>query len=74
MSFHSYVRKLTDLHGKGTQLKKPLENVECKLKENCSAGHKSYPKGICAKCRPSTLTLNRQVLLIFKKVYNESHL
>jgi nuclear protein localization family protein 4 len=61
MSFHAYVRKLTDLHGAGTQLKKPLENVNCKLKLNCAAGHKPYPASICAKCRPSVLTLMRQV-------------
>jgi len=60
VSFHAYVRKLTDLHGKGTQLKKPLENISCLLDEKCNGGHKPYPKGICTKCRPSTLTLNRQ--------------
>ncbi|KAI6208200.1 NPL4 domain containing protein [Aphelenchoides besseyi] len=67
MSFHAYVRKLTDLHGKGTQLKKPLENVNCFLDLNCTNGHKPYPKGICTKCRPPTLTLNRQ---IFRHVDN----
>uniref|UniRef100_F1L0V5 Nuclear protein localization protein 4 n=1 Tax=Ascaris suum TaxID=6253 RepID=F1L0V5_ASCSU len=59
MSFHAYVRKLTAGHGKGTQLKKPLENIVCTLKTNCP-GHKPYPKGICTKCRPPSLTLNRQ--------------
>lgn len=60
MSFHAYVKKLTDLHGKGTRLNKPLENVKCKLQIDCKGGHKPYPKGICTKCRPPTLTLNRQ--------------
>ncbi|VDM46229.1 unnamed protein product [Toxocara canis] len=59
MSFHAYVRKLTAGHGKGTQLKKPLENVVCTMKQNCSS-HKPYPEGICTKCRPPSLTLNRQ--------------
>ncbi|VDK25600.1 unnamed protein product [Anisakis simplex] len=63
MSFHAYVRKLTAGHGKGTQLKKPLENVVCKLKENCTA-HKPYPQGICTKCRPPSMTLNRQVAFV----------
>jgi nuclear protein localization family protein 4 len=65
MSFHAYVRKLTDLHGKGTHLKQPLENVNCLLDMNCTNGHKHYPLGICTKCRPPTLTLNRQVIRIY---------
>uniref|UniRef100_A0A0R3RTM0 NPL4 domain-containing protein n=1 Tax=Elaeophora elaphi TaxID=1147741 RepID=A0A0R3RTM0_9BILA len=59
MSFHAYVRKMTAGHGKGTQLKKPLENIVCSLKPNCP-GHKPYPQGICSKCRPPMVTLNRQ--------------
>lgn len=59
MSFHAYIRKLTELHGRGSRTK-PLENTSCKLLVNCPGGHKPYPKGICTKCRPSTLTLNRQ--------------
>lgn len=65
MSFHAYVRKLTAGHGKGTQLKKPLENIVCTLKTNCP-GHKPYPKGICTKCRPPSLTLNRQVCFTYQ--------
>lgn len=61
MSFHAYVRKLTELHGKGTHLKQPLENVSCLLDLNCTNGHKPYPQGVCTKCRPPTLSLNRQV-------------
>ncbi|VDO18360.1 unnamed protein product [Brugia timori] len=60
MSFHAYVRKMTAGHGKGTQLKKPLENIVCSLKPNCPS-HKPYPQGICSKCRPPMVTLNRQV-------------
>ncbi|VDN06551.1 unnamed protein product [Thelazia callipaeda] len=59
MSFHAYVRKLTASHGKGTQLKKPLENIVCSLKLDCPC-HKPYPLGICSKCRPPVVTLNRQ--------------
>ncbi|MCP9261566.1 Nuclear protein localization protein 4 [Dirofilaria immitis] len=39
--------------------KKPLENVVCSLKPNCPS-HKPYPQGICSKCRPPMVTLNRQ--------------
>ncbi|MFH4973567.1 hypothetical protein AB6A40_000276 [Gnathostoma spinigerum] len=59
MSFHAYLRKLTAGHGKGTQLKRPLESIDYKLKPNCP-GHKPYPQGICTKCRPTVVTLNRQ--------------
>ncbi|VDN52617.1 unnamed protein product [Dracunculus medinensis] len=59
MSFHSYVRKLTAGRGTGTQLNKPLEIIICKLKPNCPS-HKPYPMGICSKCRPPVVTLNRQ--------------
>uniref|UniRef100_A0A0N5AGC4 Nuclear protein localization protein 4-like protein n=1 Tax=Syphacia muris TaxID=451379 RepID=A0A0N5AGC4_9BILA len=58
MSFHSYVRKLTAGHGKGRAIK-PLENLVCKLKPDCP-GHKPYPQGICSKCAPPMVTLNRQ--------------
>uniref|UniRef100_A0A0N5BN02 Nuclear protein localization protein 4-like protein n=1 Tax=Strongyloides papillosus TaxID=174720 RepID=A0A0N5BN02_STREA len=61
MSLHSYIRKLTDGGGRSTKSLKVLEEINCKLDVNCDAGHKPYPKGICTKCRPSTLTLNRQV-------------
>ncbi|CAD6194468.1 unnamed protein product [Caenorhabditis auriculariae] len=59
MSFHSYIRKLTAGHGKGTHLKKPLENLRCSIDLECTA-HKTFPKGICTKCKPPVVTLNRQ--------------
>ena len=61
MSFHAYVRKLTDLHGKGTRVIQPLENTDLKVNLNCGGTHRPYPQGICTKCRPPVLTLNRQV-------------
>uniref|UniRef100_A0A1I7Z0Q5 MPN domain-containing protein n=1 Tax=Steinernema glaseri TaxID=37863 RepID=A0A1I7Z0Q5_9BILA len=60
MSFHSYVRKLTDGHGKSTKMLKPLDNESYKLVRKCDNGHKPFPKGICTKCRPPVVTLNRQ--------------
>ncbi|GMR36479.1 hypothetical protein PMAYCL1PPCAC_06674 [Pristionchus mayeri] len=59
MSFHAHCRKLMSTHGKGTSLKKPLETVKLSVDLNCPA-HKPYPKGVCTKCRPPTVTLNRQ--------------
>ncbi|CAO4364033.1 unnamed protein product [Caenorhabditis nigoni] len=59
MSFHAHVRKLIRSHGKGTSLKKPLENLRCSLKQNCP-DHKPFPKGICTKCKPQVVRLDRQ--------------
>jgi nuclear protein localization family protein 4 len=60
MSFHAYIRKLTDLHGKSTRNVQPLENVDLKVDLNCGGSHRPYPQGICSKCRPPVVTLNRQ--------------
>ncbi|XP_025206801.1 nuclear protein localization protein 4 homolog [Melanaphis sacchari] len=57
LSFHSYLRKMTAGVAKGKFLL--LENISCKIKEGC-AGHLPWPKGICSKCQPSAITLNRQ--------------
>ncbi|VDO20863.1 unnamed protein product [Heligmosomoides polygyrus] len=59
MSFHAHVRKLTSGHGKGSTLKRPLENIRCAIDLSCPA-HKPYPKGVCTKCKPPVMTLNRQ--------------
>uniref|UniRef100_A0A8R1HY26 Nuclear protein localization protein 4 homolog n=1 Tax=Caenorhabditis japonica TaxID=281687 RepID=A0A8R1HY26_CAEJA len=59
MSFHAHVRKLFGSHGKSNNLKKPLDNIRCYLKPGCDS-HKPYPKGICTKCKPQVVTLNRQ--------------
>lgn len=57
MSFHAYLRKLTQGVNKGKFA--PLENISCRIKPGCP-GHKPWPEGICTKCQPSAITLNRQ--------------
>lgn len=51
MSFHSYIRKLSGGVSKGKFA--PLQNISCKVKAGCC-------KGLCSKCQPSAITLNRQ--------------
>lgn len=58
LSFHSYLRKLRGGADKGKFV--ALENISCKIKPGCMA-HPPWPKGICSKCQPNAVTLNRQV-------------
>lgn len=57
MSFHAYLRKVTQGVNKGKYA--PLEDISCRIKTNCP-GHKPWPEGICTKCQPSAITLNQQ--------------
>ncbi|BET02731.1 Nuclear protein localization [Nesidiocoris tenuis] len=57
LSFHSYLRKLTGGMDKGKFV--ALENTSCRIKPGCK-DHPPWPKGICSKCQPSAVTLNRQ--------------
>ncbi len=57
MSFHSYLRKLSSGIDKGKYA--ALEDVSCKIKSGCTK-HKPWPAGICSKCQPPAVTLNRQ--------------
>ncbi len=57
MSFHSYLRKLSSGIDRGKYA--ALEDVSCKIKSGCT-GHKPWPAGICSKCQPPAITLNRQ--------------
>ncbi|KAK3091936.1 hypothetical protein FSP39_023832 [Pinctada imbricata] len=57
LSFHSYIRKLTSGVDKGKFAY--LENISCRIKPGCKE-HPPWPGGICTKCQPNAVTLNRQ--------------
>ncbi|KAJ8683153.1 hypothetical protein QAD02_018945 [Eretmocerus hayati] len=57
MSFHSYLRKLTAGVDRGKFLQ--LEDINCRIKSGCK-DHPPWPRGVCSKCQPNAITLNRQ--------------
>lgn len=57
LSFQSYLRKLNSGADHGRLSK--LEELDCKIKP-CN-GHLPWPRGICTRCQPSAVTLQRQV-------------
>ncbi|XP_003399190.1 nuclear protein localization protein 4 homolog [Bombus terrestris] len=57
LSFHSYLRKLTAGVDRGKFIQ--LEDINCRIKTGCK-DHPPWPRGICSKCQPSSITLNRQ--------------
>lgn len=57
LSFHAYIRKLTSGVDRGKFV--ALEDAVCRIKTGCRE-HLPWPKGICSKCQPSAITLNRQ--------------
>ncbi|XP_017782702.1 PREDICTED: nuclear protein localization protein 4 homolog [Nicrophorus vespilloides] len=58
LSFHSYLRKMTSGVDRGKFL--ALEDLTCRIRSGCK-DHPPWPKGICSKCQPNAVTLNRQV-------------
>ncbi|KAI9013903.1 NPL4 family-domain-containing protein [Phycomyces nitens] len=66
MSFHSYLRKIdaaqqTKAPSATTQQKLPLlEEAHYTVKVPCTGAHAAWPEGICTKCQPSAITLQRQ--------------
>ncbi|KAK9703054.1 NPL4 family [Popillia japonica] len=58
LSFHSYLRKMTSGVDRGKFL--ALEDISCRIKNGCK-DHPPWPKGICSKCQPNAITLNRQI-------------
>lgn len=57
LSFNSYLRKLTSGVDKGKFV--ALDDINCRIKSGCKE-HPPWPQGICSKCQPSAITLNRQ--------------
>ncbi|CAD1476881.1 unnamed protein product, partial [Heterotrigona itama] len=57
LSFHSYLRKLTAGVDRGKFIQ--LDDINCCIKTGCK-DHPPWPRGICSKCQPSSITLNRQ--------------
>eukprot|EP00095_Tigriopus_kingsejongensis_P006017 snap_masked-scaffold671_size114370-processed-gene-0.9 protein:Tk06017 transcript:snap_masked-scaffold671_size114370-processed-gene-0.9-mRNA-1 annotation:"nuclear protein localization protein 4 homolog" len=53
MSFHAHLRKLRGKLG-------GLEDISCAIKSGRCSSHKPWPAGICSRCQPSAITLNRQ--------------
>ncbi|CAF4294307.1 unnamed protein product, partial [Adineta steineri] len=60
MSFQAYIRKLQNTTTGDRTTFSSLENINCSIKDTCSAGHAPWPKGVCTKCQPNPVTLMRQ--------------
>lgn len=70
LSFHSYIRKRTGGLDKGKYVQ--LENLSCKIKPGCR-DHLPWPRGICSKCQPAAITLQRQKYRHVDFVQFENH-
>ncbi|XP_017846673.1 nuclear protein localization protein 4 homolog isoform X2 [Drosophila busckii] len=57
LAFHSYIRKQTSGMDHGKYF--VFDDINCRIKPGCRE-HPPWPKGICSKCQPSAITLNRQ--------------
>ncbi|XP_053976809.1 nuclear protein localization protein 4 homolog isoform X1 [Hylaeus volcanicus] len=57
LSFHSYLRKLTAGVDRGKFIQ--LDDISCRIKTGCK-DHPPWPRGICSKCQPNSIILNRQ--------------
>lgn len=65
MSFHAYLRQLNAAQRSKNSAASsnnvpPLEEQNFNVKVPCSGGHAPWPEGICTKCQPSAITLQRQ--------------
>jgi nuclear protein localization family protein 4 len=63
LSFHAYVDELNSKVNKkegGSSYISPLKPSNFAINKKCPSGHEPWPKGICSKCQPSAITLQRQ--------------
>ncbi|KAJ2829391.1 nuclear protein localization protein 4 [Coemansia erecta] len=68
MSFQAYLRKVLAEHkirgdisgAMPANIALPLEEPDYQVKAGCRGGHAPWPGGICSKCQPSAVTLQRQ--------------
>ncbi|ODV87544.1 hypothetical protein CANARDRAFT_21491 [[Candida] arabinofermentans NRRL YB-2248] len=63
ISFHAYINELNSSTNKmesGSSYISPLSESNYKINKNCPGGHDPWPKGICSKCQPSAITMQRQ--------------
>lgn len=63
ISFHAYVDEVNSRVNKreaGSSYIAPLKPSNFAINKNCPSGHEPWPKGICSKCQPSAITLQRQ--------------
>lgn len=60
MSFRAFIRKLQSSSAAERTTFSNLENLNCSIKEKCLTGHAPWPKGVCTKCQPNSVTLMRQ--------------
>ncbi|KAH3666485.1 hypothetical protein OGAPHI_003481 [Ogataea philodendri] len=63
ISFHAHINELNSLANKkesGSSYISPLSESNFSINKKCPGGHDPWPKGICSKCQPSAVTLQRQ--------------
>ena len=65
MSFHAYMRQINAAQQSKNSAAPsnsvpPLEEQNFKVKAPCSGGHAPWPEGICTKCQPGAISLQRQ--------------
>ncbi|KAJ2763748.1 nuclear protein localization protein 4, partial [Coemansia nantahalensis] len=68
MSFQAHLRKILTNHkirgdisgGLPPNVPFPLEDPDYRVRAGCLSGHAPWPAGICSKCQPSAITLQRQ--------------